>query len=207
MSFLLIDKPSGITSFDVIRKLRQKLGVRKMGHAGTLDPIATGLLIIGVGHETKRLASLIGLNKEYEMTVRFGVTSDTYDREGKIVAQETAKEIPREKIEAALKNFIGETEQMPPKFSAKKIKGVSAYKLARAGQEVSLEPKNVKISSIEILDYSWPLLRLRVNCSSGTYMRSLAHDLGRSLGCGGIVEEIRRTRIGDFSVEKAVQLS
>ena len=148
---LLIDKPSGITSFDVIRRLRNKLGVRKMGHAGTLDPLATGLLIIAVGFATKEISKYMNLPKEYEVLMEFGKTSTTYDADGEI-SQGVLRDVGRDEFEKVLENFIGEISQMPPIFSAKKIKGVRAYDLARQGKEVKLEPRMVKIDKIKILN-------------------------------------------------------
>ncbi|MEK7528918.1 MAG: tRNA pseudouridine(55) synthase TruB [Patescibacteria group bacterium] len=203
---LLIDKPKGITSFDVIRRLRKVHNIRKMGHAGTLDPLATGLMIIGVGKGTKKLTGFIKLDKEYEGEIEFGKISDTYDADGVIKNAYSGGPIERERIESALLKFTGEFEQMPPIFSAKKIKGVPAYKLARKGEKVVLEPKKITIHAIDIMAYEWPILRVRVRCSSGTYVRSLAHDLGEALGCGGYLTELRRTRIGAYSVDQAEPL-
>lgn len=206
-SILLIDKPSGITSFDVIRRLRTKLGIRKMGHAGTLDPLATGLLIIGLEKATKELAHYMGLAKEYEVLIEFGKVSTTYDADGEL--QFTNSELSmmsREEFEKQLQNFVGDIQQTPPPFSAIHVNGKRAYDLARRGEEVKLEPRKIQISAIEILNFDWPLARLRVQCGKGTYIRSLAHDLGAALGCGGYVKELRRTAIGDFRVENASPL-
>lgn len=202
---LLVDKPKGITSFDVIRRLRNKLGIKKMGHAGTLDPLATGLLIIATGSATKEISKYMNLSKEYEVLVEFGKTSTTYDADGEI-SQGILCDVSRDEFEKVLENFIGEISQMPPIFSAKKIKGVRAYDLARQGKEVKLEPRIVKIDRIEILEWNWPLVRLRVNCGKGTYIRSLANDIGEKLDCGGYVKELRRTAIGEFRVENAEQI-
>ena len=200
---LLIDKPSGMTSFDIIRVLRKKLNFKKMGHAGTLDPMATGLMIIGIGKATKKLTNYIKSDKEYEGTIELGKNSDTYDGDGAITSVPNAVEVSEEAMEEILESFTGEIEQVPPIYSAKKIKGVPAYKLARKGEEVKLEPRKVKIYDIEILNYVWPFLSLRVKCSSGTYIRSLAHDLGEKLRCGAYLKELRRTKVGDFDVKDA----
>lgn len=199
---LLIDKPKGITSFDVIRCLRTKLGVRKMGHAGTLDPLATGLIIVGVGDATKQLQQYMNLPKCYEVVIEFGKTSSTYDADGEIL-EGKLRNVSRNEFETALKKFIGETAQTPPAFSAIRIKGKRAYDLARKGLKVDMKPRQVIIEKIEILDWNWPLVALRVVCSKGTYIRSIAHDLGQELGCGGYVKELRRTAIGEFRVENA----
>ena len=205
--FILIDKLAGITSHDVVLKLRKITKIKKIGHAGTLDPMATGLLILGIGRKaTKKLSFFQKLDKEYLVKIKLGAVSDTFDAEGKIKEIEV-KEIPSlEKIKKVLKEFEGEIEQIPPLFSAKKIKGKKAYELARKGIKVNLLPQKVKIYQIEILNYKFPYLEIKVNCSSGTYIRSLANDIGKRLGCGGYVEKLRRTKIGDFSVENAIKL-
>jgi tRNA pseudouridine55 synthase len=205
---LLINKPKGITSFDVIRKLRRKLGIKKMGHAGTLDPAATGLIIIATEGDTKKLTKFLKLDKEYEAEITFGKISNTYDMEGEVEdAGFDGARPSRAEIEEALKDFVGDIEQMPPAFSAKKIKGVPAYKLARKGKEVKLEPKTVHIEKIDILSYEWPKLNVRITCGSGTYVRSIAHDIGEKFGCGGLLSALVRTRVGDFNLEDARDLS
>lgn len=213
-SIIFIDKPSGITSFDVIRKLRQKLGIRKMGHAGTLDPLATGLLIIGLEKATKELATYMGLPKEYEVLIEFGKISTTYDAQGELTdviatpTQDRGKQsLAREDFEKILTHFVGEIDQIPPPFSAIRVKGKRAYDLARRGEKVELASRKIRIYSIEILDWNWPLVRLRVKCGKGTYIRSLAHDLGQKIGCGAYVKELRRTAIGGFRVENATKLN
>jgi tRNA pseudouridine55 synthase len=206
--FILINKPAGITSHDVADKLREITGVKKIGHSGTLDPFATGLLILGIGRKfTKKLSIFQKKDKEYVATLRLGAESDTFDREGKIV-EKKVEEIPeRKEIEEVLKSFVGEIEQIPPVFSAKKIKGKKLYELARKGIKVEPKPQKVKIYEISILEYKFPYLKIKVKCSSGTYIRSLANDIGKKLGCGAYVEELIRTKIGEFSLENAVELS
>jgi tRNA pseudouridine55 synthase len=215
--FLLIDKPVGWTSFDVVAKLRRITGEKRIGHAGTLDPFATGLLVVGVGREaTRELGKLMGHEKEYAATARLGATSDTQDLTGTIVETPVYAEIAagranvpiptREQIEAALENFRGEISQIPPMYSAKKIGGQKLYDLARAGQIVEREPRRVTIREFELLDYAWPELKFRVTCSAGTYVRTLAHDLGQALGCGAYLTELRRARSGDFRVEDAQKI-
>jgi tRNA pseudouridine55 synthase len=206
--FILINKPSGITSHDVVDKLREITGIRKIGHAGTLDPFATGLLILGIGREfTRKLSIFQKKDKEYIATLRLGAESDTFDREGKIVEKKIEKIPERKEIEEVLKNFLGEIEQIPPAFSAKKIKGKKLYELARKGIKVKPKLQKVKIYEISILEYKFPYLKIKVKCSSGTYIRSLANDIGKKLGCGAYVEELVRTKIGEFSVESAIELS
>jgi tRNA pseudouridine55 synthase len=206
--FLLVDKPEGMTSHDVVDYLRKITKIKKIGHAGTLDPIATGLLILGIGREaTKKLSEFQKLDKEYIAKIRLGVKSDTFDKEGKIEKVQFEKIPKREEIEEVLKSFCGEILQTPPPYSAKKIKGKKAYELARKGLKVELSPVKVKIHQIEILNYSFPYLKIKVSCSSGTYIRSLANDIGEKLKVGGLIEELSRTKIGNFKVENAQKLS
>ncbi|MBI4133587.1 tRNA pseudouridine(55) synthase TruB [Candidatus Uhrbacteria bacterium] len=217
--FLFIDKPTGPTSHDVVDRVRQLIRedcklkaesckLPKVGHAGTLDPFATGLLIIGIGKATKELGKLAGLDKEYEATMRLGAISDTYDRTGKITR--TADRLPpTATIEAAIEKFVGTIEQIPPMYSAKKVHGKKLYELARAGIEIKRKPIKVTIYSIDVADLNatrWTL-NARIKCSSGTYIRSLAHDIGQALGCGAYLDELRRTSIGPWSVKKAEPLA
>jgi tRNA pseudouridine55 synthase len=205
---ILINKPAGITSHDVVDKLREITKIKRIGHAGTLDPFATGLLILGIGREfTKKLSIFQKKDKEYIATLRLGAESDTFDKEGKIVEKKVEKIPERKKIEEVLKSFLGEIEQIPPAFSAKKIKGKKLYELARKGIKVEPKPQKVKIYEISILEYKFPYLKIKVKCSSGTYIRSLANDIGKKLGCGAYVEELTRTKIGEFSLKSAVELS
>jgi len=206
--FIFIKKPAGITSHDVVDKLREITKIKKIGHSGTLDPFAEGLLILGIGREfTKKLSIFQKKDKEYVATLRLGAESDTFDREGKIVERKVEKIPERKEIEEVLKSFLGEIEQIPPAFSAKKIKGKKLYQLARRGIKVQLKPQKVKIYEISILEYNFPYLKIKVKCSSGTYIRSLANDIGKKLGCGAYVEKLVRTKIGNFSLEEAVELS
>lgn len=229
---LLIDKPVGWTSFDVVAKIRGSLRNTnlkkvKVGHAGTLDPFATGLLIILVGDATKQQDVFMKLDKEYEATLKLGFTSTTGDPEGEIIpylslpTNQNYKKLignPKENmdsclrrndkplqkdIECVLKQFTGEIQQIPPAFSAIKIDGQRAYKLARAGKKVKLEPRKITIYKLEILDYAYPELKIRVNCSSGTYIRTLAVDIGKLLGTAAYLTELRRTKIGDHKIEDA----
>ncbi len=215
--FLIIDKPAGLTSFGVIRELKKITGEKKIGHSGTLDPMATGVLVLALGKATKKLANLIKLDKEYEAEIMFGLKSDTYDKEGKVEIndEKLCAGINLDKIKQALKSFTGEILQMPPVYSALKIKGQRACDLVRQGKKVELQARKVQIYKIEILDYKvkkWqeqifrPVLTLRVHCSSGTYIRSLAHDLGEKLGSGALLFNLRRTQVGDFRIEKAVKM-
>lgn len=208
---LLIDKPSDMTSFGVVARVRRVLSQQagkkvKVGHTGTLDPFATGLMILVYGKETKNAMSLTKLDKVYEATVVLGQRSTTGDPEGEISTVSTS--VPtREAVETALKNFIGEITQTPPAFSAIKVNGVRAYKLAHKGQAVEMPSRKVTIHSLELLDYTYPELRIRTHVSSGTYIRTLAEDIGAALDTGAYCRELRRTRIADYDISDAVTLS
>ncbi len=205
--FLLVDKPRGITSFYCVKILRRLSGQKRIGFVGTLDPLATGLMIFALGDATKLISLLEKTDKVYETVIRFGAVSDTYDAEGKITANEVVERPSKEKIEKVLEeDFSGEHLQAPPVFSAIQIHGKRAYDLARKGEKVELKKRPVHFYSIEIVSYEWPLLKIRVRCGSGTYIRSLAHDLGQALGCGGYVQELRREKIGKHDVGSAVVL-
>jgi len=205
--FLLIDKPAGITSHDVVDRARRVTGVRRVGHAGTLDPFATGLLIVGVGREaTKKLGGYLGQDKEYAGTMVLGATSDTQDGTGKITPVDGAAMPDRSALEAALKKFTGPISQTPPMYSAKKVGGKKLYELARAGREIAREPVAVTIRELELTAFEPPRASFRVRCSSGTYIRTLAHDVGNALGTGAYLESLRRTAIGGLTVDKAATL-
>ena len=213
---LLVDKPAEMTSFGVVARVRRVLSEKasaeagekrrvKVGHAGTLDPFATGLLVLLVGKGTKRATELLKLNKEYIATLRLGQKSSTGDPEGEIVQVNNL--VPGdENIEVVLSQFIGEVKQRPPIYSAIKIGGKRAYKLAREGKEVEMPERVVKITSIEVLEYEYPKLVLKVRCGSGTYIRTLAENIGEALGCGAYLTDLRRTEVGEWRVEDAVSL-
>lgn len=206
--FLLIDKPKGITSHDVIYKLRKITGVRRIGHGGTLDPNATGLLIVGVGREnTKKLGDITkNTNKEYVGEIVLGKTSETDDAEGRIIHTHHTKALPYNEISKVIDNFVGEIEQVPPQFSAIKIKGKKAYQLARKGKTVKLKSRKVVIYSIKVLEYKYPELTIKCEVSSGTYIRALARDIGEYLKTGAILENLRRIKIGNYDIKHAVEL-
>lgn len=212
---LLVDKPSGWTSFDVVGKtrgvLKQEAGKKiKVGHTGTLDPLATGLMIVVVGSYCKRASEFSKLDKTYEVVMKLGETSTTGDEEGKktlFPGFNPGNEPSRSDIEQALESFVGEIEQVPPAYSAVKIDGQRAYKLARAGKEVKLEPRKVTINSLEVTDYSYPLVKFTTNVSSGTYIRSLVEDIGKNLGTGAYMSDLRRTQVGEFSIDKAIPVT
>lgn len=203
---LLIDKPRGCTSHDVVDRVRRKLKMKKVGHAGTLDPNATGLLIILVGRATKVSQYLMSLDKEYEGTIKLGEITNTYDSEGEVMETREVPSLSEDDVKAVLSEFLGDQYQTPPMFSAKKIDGVPLYKLARKGKEVEREPRFIRVSRLELTDFDLPRLRFEVACSKGTYIRSLAHDVGEKLGCGAHLEDLRRTLSGDFRIEQCVPL-
>lgn len=207
---LLIDKPASITSFGVVARVRRKMSQHfgrkiKVGHTGTLDPFATGLMIIVTGKECKNAGDYSKLDKVYEATFRLGQTSSTGDPEGEIT--DVSADIPtKAQVEAAILPFIGEIKQRPPIYSAIKINGQRAYKLARKGEVVEMPERTVTVFSFELLDYSYPEMKIRVHVSSGTYIRTLAEDIGNLLGTGAYCTQLRRTKIADYSIENAQKL-
>ena len=200
---LLINKPFEWTSFDVIRKVRNLIRTKKVGHAGTLDPLATGLLIICTGKFTKKINEYMAQEKEYTGTFTLGAITPTYDLESKPENFKSVENISTEIIRAATKNFIGEIFQIPPAHSAIKIEGKRSYELARQGKEVKIEPRKITIKEFEITKIEMPAVQFRVVCSTGTYIRSLANDFGNALGCGAYLSELCRTRIGEFTLKDA----
>ncbi len=205
---LLVDKPEAMTSHDVVDAARRLLGTRRVGHTGTLDPAATGLLVLCVGRAGRLQSFLTSSDKSYEGTMRFGVETDTYDRVGTPVGPPHPDPRPGEEaLRAACARYVGEFDQAPPPFSAKKIGGQKFYELARRGEAVPHLPKKVRVSRFEILEVAGDVARFLVDCSSGTYIRSLAHDVGRELGLGAHLASLRRTRVGPFLLENARTLS
>lgn len=204
---LYIDKPYEWTSFDAVKRLRgaiqRRLGVKKLkvGHAGTLDPLATGVMIVCTGRSTKRIEELQAGVKEYIATIALGATTPSFDLETKIDATYPTDHITRELAEQTLKKFIGRIEQVPPAFSACKVDGQRAYKMARKGREVELKPKILVIDEIELLDFSKTQITIRVVCSKGTYIRALARDIGAALNSGGHLSALRRTKVGEVSID------
>ncbi|MEK7545394.1 MAG: tRNA pseudouridine(55) synthase TruB [Patescibacteria group bacterium] len=211
---LLIDKDRGMSSFDVIRILKKKFPRgTKIGHSGTLDPLATGLLVIGLGKGTKRLAEFLKLPKRYVAEATFGMTSLTYDAQGPFTTVVSESDLLLSPISVSvvetviLENFLGEISQTPPDFSAVHVNGERAYEIARRGEKVVLEPRKVTITSCDVVSCIWPKLVLDVRCSSGTYIRSLVHDLGAKLGCGAYMSNLRRVSVGDYHVDNAHKIS
>lgn len=203
---LFLDKPSGMTSHDVVYRVRRKLQIKRVGHAGTLDPMATGLLIMLVGKATKASQYLMGADKVYEGTVKFGETTNSQDADGEVLETKPVPDFSLAQIEEAMNTFLGDQYQTPPMFSAIKVRGVPLYKLARKGEEIEREPRFIRISKLEVLNFALPELKFRMHSTKGTYVRTFAHDLGQKLGCGGHLSQLRRTASGDCSITNAVTL-
>jgi len=204
---LVVDKPVGMTSHDVVQITRSGTGIRRAGHTGTLDPRASGVLVILIGPAVRLSEFVSASDKRYQAILRLGSTTDTYDAEGHFTRQSSAPvNISEEKFEEALKQFIGEIEQTPPPFSAVKMHGRKAYELARQGEEVDLAPRKIQVYHLEVLEWAPPEVVIDVHCSSGTYVRSLANDMGNVLGCGAYLIGLRRTKSGRFSLRDAVPL-
>jgi tRNA pseudouridine55 synthase len=200
---LLIDKPKGWTSFKAVRKIRNAVKIKKVGHAGTLDPMATGLLIICTGKKTKEISSYQELPKIYEGIITLGKSSPSMDTETEVTEEKSVSNITEGMILAEKEKFTGRIKQIPPMYSALKVGGKTLYKLAREGKEVKREPRLIEIYEFTILRVAIPNIWFRIKCSRGTYIRSIADDMGKSLGCGGILSELRRTAIGDYKAEEA----
>lgn len=201
-----IDKPTGISSHDVVNRLRRLTSIRRIGHAGTLDPLASGVMLLCVGRATRLVEYLVGHSKRYVATIRLGQETDSYDAQGTIVAERPYSHVTLSEIQNQLTTFKGEIEQLPPMYSAIKKDGQPLYKLARQGIEIERKTRRVTFYDITLLSWNAPDLILDVHCSSGTYIRSLAHDLGQMLDCGGHIVALRRTAVGDFSVQDSVAL-
>lgn len=204
---LLIDKPSGITSFDVIRQLRKKLGIRKMGHAGTLDPLATGLMIIGIEKGTKQLKHYVGLDKTYEATILLGKKSETGDREGEIVEEKEIPKLNKDQIKEAVESMKGPHTLPVSLYSAMKRKGKPLYKYVRSGEEVVQPIRVMDVLSVEVTQIELPKIFVTLEVSSGTYIRSLAEELGERLGTVALLYDLRRTKVGEHVIADAEQLN
>lgn len=204
--FLLIDKPFGVTSHDAVSQVRRRLGIRRVGHAGTLDPVCTGLLVLAVGPATRLLRFLCLEPKEYEGVMKLGEATDTQDAEGEVVRSADPANLDLETLAEAAQGFVGEMQQVPPMYSAVKVGGKKLYEYARAGKEVEREPRAVTVFRFDVISLAMPLANFRVRCSGGTYVRTLVHDLGERVGVGAHVVELRRTAAGVFRVEDAVPM-
>jgi tRNA pseudouridine55 synthase len=203
---IVVDKPAGWTSHDVVNRIRRLAGTRKVGHLGTLDPMATGVLPVVINRATRLAQFFMRTDKVYDARVRFGYSTNTYDREGTATSDPVEAVLTRERIDSALDAFRGEFLLRPPPVSAKKVQGVPAYRLARKQIEVELKPVPVHVYELKLLEWESPEARLWARCSAGTYMRTIAHELGQAVGCGAHLSALRRIRAGDFSIEQARSL-
>jgi tRNA pseudouridine55 synthase len=209
---ILIDKPLEWTSFDIVNKIRYTIKHAfdykkiKVGHAGTLDPLATGLLIVCTGKLTKKIETYQAQHKEYITTLKLGATTPSFDREMEEDKQYEYKHITKELFEETILDFIGDIEQIPPMFSAKKVNGQKAYIAARKGDNINLKPNKITITNITIEDFNLPYVKIKINCSKGTYIRALARDIGERLNSGAYLHDLRRTKIGDFNVTNAIDI-
>lgn len=204
---LVVDKPVGLTSHDVVQIIRRGTGIRRAGHTGTLDPRASGVLVVLIGPAVRLSEYVSASDKRYQATIRLGSSTDTYDAEGTIMGESTSVlDITEEMFTEVLQQFVGEIEQVPPPYSAVKVKGRKAYDMARKGEDVQLEPRKIQVYTLEVLEWAPPEVVVDVYCSSGTYVRSLANDLGEELGCGAHLIGLRRTKSGRFTLRDAVPL-
>jgi len=202
---LVVDKPVGLSSHDVVQIIRNGTKIRRAGHTGTLDPRASGVLVVLLGPAVRLSEYVSASEKRYQAVIELGITTDTYDLEGQ-VTRRSPVDITYEEFEQALQSFVGEFEQKPPAYSAIKVKGEKAYEMARRGEDVELEPRLIQVHELELLDWDPPEAVIDIQCSSGTYVRSLAHDLGEKLGCGATLTGLRRTKNGRFGLRDAVSL-
>jgi tRNA pseudouridine55 synthase len=200
---ILVDKPQNFTSHDIVLKIRNILNIKKVGHCGTLDPLATGLMLLALGKATRLFPYLSNTDKVYKGLIKLGFSTDTYDSAGKPTSLEEKNYPPKDNLLRAMKKFEGEIQQVPPPYSAKKYKGKPLYMLARGKKEFELRPSKVFIHFFQLIKYNPPLLKFKVKCSSGTYIRSLAHDIGQDLGCGAHLSELTREDVGNFSLKES----
>ena len=203
---LLVDKPTDHTSHDVVARLRRKLQMKRIGHAGTLDPMATGLLIMLIGKATKISQYLISLDKEYEGTIELGKVTDSQDAQGQLMETKPVPALTEAELRTAMQGFLGDQYQTPPMYSAIKIDGVPLYKSARKGEEIEREPRFIRVSEFELTRFGLPAFDFRLRCSKGTYVRTIAHDLGQRIGCGAHLAALRRTATDRFNIAQALTL-
>ena len=203
---LLVDKPRGLTSHDVVYRLRRKLQLKRIGHAGTLDPMATGLLVMLIGKATRISQFLMSVDKIYEGEITLGVVTNSQDAEGEVMETRPVPALTEAGVREAMKGFLGDQYQTPPMFSAIKIGGVPLYKLARKGEEVEREPRFIRVAAFELTTFALPKLTFTLHCTKGTYVRTIAHDLGQKLGCGAHLSALRRTGSGQFTIAQCTPL-
>ncbi len=203
---LLVDKPQGLTSHDVVYRLRRKLQMKKIGHAGTLDPMATGVLIMLIGKATRISQYLMSVDKVYEGEATLGVVTDSQDAEGEVMETRPVPELTEAQVREVMKTFLGDQYQTPPMHSAIKVDGVKLYQLARKGEVIEREPRFIRIAAFEMLSFGLPKVSFRLDCTKGTYVRTVAHDLGNKLGCGAHLSALRRTASGKFTIGQCLTL-
>ncbi|MBQ9297776.1 MAG: tRNA pseudouridine(55) synthase TruB [Clostridia bacterium] len=203
---LVVNKPKGYTSHDVVAKVRRSLNMQKVGHTGTLDPLATGVLPILLGNGTKLSQYIINHDKEYIATIKLGVKTDTGDIEGNIIEEKVVNKYSDKQIKEVLDTFKGKQKQIPPMYSAIKVKGKKLYEYARKGENIEIEPRDIEIYSIELIDSTTNIIKIKVNCSKGTYIRVLCEDIAEKLGTIGTMQNLERTKVGDFCLEDAIQI-
>ena len=202
-----INKPKGWTSFDVVNKIRRHFKIKKVGHAGTLDPFATGVLLILTGKSTKKAKDFLALDKQYLAEIELGKVTDTLDIEGRVINQQPVKHFSEIEIAAVCEEFVGESEQIPPLFSAIKYRGKKLYQLARRGEMVQPQPRKITIYELRLVEVNLPKIVVEVTCSKGTYIRALARDIGEKLGVGGYLRSLIRTRVGTFHISESLNLT
>lgn len=203
---LIINKPQGLTSHDVVARVRRLLGIRRVGHAGTLDPLATGVLVVFIGKATKLFNKFLEFNKEYIATLTLGKITDSGDSLGKVLQEMPVPDLKEESVRLIFKEFVGEIQQVPPMVSALRFKGKRLYQFARLGVEVPRQPRRVVIEELRLLKFDCPDIRFYVRCSKGTYIRQLAHDIALRLGCGGYISQIERLSVGPFHISEAITI-
>ena len=203
---LVVNKPMGLTSHDVVQDVRRKFRMQQVGHAGTLDPLATGVLVVLLGRSTKLFNQFVDMDKAYRATLILGTATDSADIQGKVLARSPYEHITREQMEEVFRRSASETEQVPPMVSAVKVQGKKLYQLARKGIAIERRARPIKIHSLELKDFSPPLVQFYLECSKGTYVRQIAEDVGKKLGCGACITQIERTKVGPFHIAEAVNL-
>ena len=203
---IVVNKPDGMTSHDVVARVRKKFNMRRVGHAGTLDPLATGVLVVLLGKATKLFNKFVAFDKAYRATLILGMATTSADIQGKVIERKTYDHITQKQVEDIFKNFVGNIEQIPPMVSAVKIAGRKLYQLARKGIEVERKPRQIRIDCLRIEEFNPPEVKFYLECSKGTYVRQLAEDAGKALGCGACICQIQRTKVGTFSIEEAVDI-
>jgi tRNA pseudouridine55 synthase len=201
---VVVNKPTGMTSHDVVSRARKRFNMKRIGHAGTLDPLATGVLVLLIGRSTKLFEQFVGMDKSYRATLILGTTTDSADTQGKTLAQKPYGDITQEQLVRAFAKFVGEIDQVPPMVSAVKVKGKKLYELARSGIEIERSPRRVTIRTLTLESFAPPYVRFFLECSKGTYVRKLAEDIGNYLGCGACISQIERTQVGPFHIKDAV---